>query len=232
MSALGTKRMAIAIAKTQVGYHERGETNIQKYSAAFKRRPELWCADGLSWVFAKAQLPHPINTPLSAVMLAKARKQGGDHGAVPGAVVHYAISHIELVIDDHDHTIGFNTTATSNLSAAAQRSGGTVAVKTTHRTPVDGFGIPHYAHDDGSELWKVFPFVRVLRVGGTVGRVGGFQTGPDVRRVQHKVGAVDGSGHADGQYGEQTEKLVREWQGDHHLRATGQVGPGTWAAMF
>jgi hypothetical protein len=231
MSALGTKRMAIAVAKTQVGYHEK-KGNVQKYSKAFGRPAEFWCADGLSWVFAKAKVPHPINTASSLTMLNVARGRGGDTGAVPGAVVRYTISHIELVIDEHDHTIGFNTTATPNLSLAAQRSGGTVAVKTTRRLRVDGFGMPHYEHDDGSDLWKVFPFVRVLRVGGTVGRVAGFQTGPDVRRIQHKVGAVDQSGHADGQYGEQTAKLVREWQGDHQLRVTGIVGPGTWAAMF
>jgi peptidoglycan hydrolase-like protein with peptidoglycan-binding domain len=231
MSALGTKRMAVAIAKTQVGYHERAG-NVQKYSKAFGRPAEFWCADGLSWVFHKAKVPHPINTASSLTMLNLAQGRGGNQGPRPGAVVRYTISHIELVIDEHDHTIGFNTTATPNLSLAAQRSGGAVAVKSTRRLHVDGFGMPHYAHDDGSALWKVFPFVRVLLVGGTVGRVAGFQVGPDVRRVQHEVGAVDGAGHADGQYGEHTAKLVREWQGDHHLKATGRVGPHTWNAMF
>lgn len=235
MSAWGTKRLVIAIAKTQVGYHEVGN-NQNKYSRAFGRPAEAWCADGLSWVFAKARVPDPINTASSIRMLDAARQLGGDKGRVAGAVVRYTISHVELVIDDHGHTIGFNTTATANLSVAAQRSGGAVAVKTTSRLHVDGYGMPAYAHDDGSDLWPVFPYVRLLKYPHPhVGVVGGYQTGPDVRRVQHKVGAVTRRGgheHSDGQYGPHTADLVARWQKRHGLKADGQVGSVTWSAMF
>lgn len=51
--------------------------------------------------------------------------------------------------------------------------------------------------------------------------------GPDVRRVQQRVGVG-----ADGEFGPRTEQAVRSFQSVHGLVADGLVGMRTWAALF
>lgn len=46
-----------------------------------------------------------------------------------------------------------------------------------------------------------------------------------------KKGYDLGKWGADGDFGAQTEKAVREYQQDHDLAADGVVGPGTWASL-
>lgn len=50
--------------------------------------------------------------------------------------------------------------------------------------------------------------------------------GEAVKWVQSKVGVV-----ADGNFGAQTEKAVKDWQTAHGLLADGVVGPKTWQAL-
>jgi putative chitinase len=51
--------------------------------------------------------------------------------------------------------------------------------------------------------------------------------GEDVKKLQEKIGLP-----ADGSFGSNTEKKVKEWQSANGLTADGIVGPGTWAKMF
>jgi len=51
--------------------------------------------------------------------------------------------------------------------------------------------------------------------------------GEDVKKLQEKLGLP-----ADGSFGSNTEKKVKEWQSANGLTADGIVGPGTWAKMF
>lgn len=50
--------------------------------------------------------------------------------------------------------------------------------------------------------------------------------GEDVRTLQRALGITD-----DGIFGEQTEKVLKEWQFAHGLVADGVAGPKTWAAL-
>lgn len=50
--------------------------------------------------------------------------------------------------------------------------------------------------------------------------------GEDVRSLQSVLGITD-----DGIFGEQTEKVLKEWQFAHGLVADGVAGPKTWAAL-
>ena len=51
--------------------------------------------------------------------------------------------------------------------------------------------------------------------------------GDDVKKLQEKLGLS-----ADGSFGPNTEKKVKEWQSANGLKADGLVGDGTWAKMF
>jgi putative chitinase len=51
--------------------------------------------------------------------------------------------------------------------------------------------------------------------------------GDDVKKLQEKLGLS-----ADGSFGPNTEKKVKEWQLANGLTADGIVGPGTWSKMF
>jgi len=51
--------------------------------------------------------------------------------------------------------------------------------------------------------------------------------GEDVKKLQAKLGTT-----ADGSFGPNTEKLVKEWQVANGLTADGIVGDGTWSKMF
>lgn len=51
--------------------------------------------------------------------------------------------------------------------------------------------------------------------------------GDDVKKLQEKLGLT-----ADGSFGPNTEKKVKEWQSANGLKADGLVGDGTWAKMF
>jgi len=51
--------------------------------------------------------------------------------------------------------------------------------------------------------------------------------GDDVKKLQEKLGLS-----ADGSFGPNTEKKVKEWQSANGLTADGVVGDGTWAKMF
>jgi peptidoglycan hydrolase-like protein with peptidoglycan-binding domain len=51
--------------------------------------------------------------------------------------------------------------------------------------------------------------------------------GDDVKKLQEKLGLT-----ADGSFGPNTEKKVKEWQTANGLTADGLVGDGTWSKMF
>jgi putative chitinase len=51
--------------------------------------------------------------------------------------------------------------------------------------------------------------------------------GEDVKKLQTKLGLT-----ADGSFGPNTEKVVKEWQSANGLTADGVVGDGTWSKMF
>jgi len=51
--------------------------------------------------------------------------------------------------------------------------------------------------------------------------------GEDVKKLQSKLGTT-----ADGSFGPNTEKLVKEWQTSNGLTPDGIVGDGTWSKMF
>jgi len=51
--------------------------------------------------------------------------------------------------------------------------------------------------------------------------------GDDVKKLQTKLGLT-----ADGSFGPNTEKKVKEWQQANGLTADGIVGDGTWSKMF
>jgi putative chitinase len=51
--------------------------------------------------------------------------------------------------------------------------------------------------------------------------------GDDVKKLQEKLGLS-----ADGSFGPNTEKKVKEWQAANGLTADGIVGAGTWSKMF
>ena len=51
--------------------------------------------------------------------------------------------------------------------------------------------------------------------------------GDDVKKLQEKLGLT-----ADGSFGPNTEKKVKEWQTANGLTADGLVGDGTWSKLF
>jgi putative chitinase len=51
--------------------------------------------------------------------------------------------------------------------------------------------------------------------------------GDDVKKLQEKLGLT-----ADGSFGPNTEKKVKEWQSANGLTSDGVVGDGTWSKMF
>lgn len=55
---------------------------------------------------------------------------------------------------------------------------------------------------------------------------------PDVRRVQQRLSELGFSVDADGHYGPDTEKAVKEFQEAQGLDADGVVGKDTWAALI
>lgn len=97
-----------------------------------------------------------------------------------------------------------------------------------HDLHVDGiWGPGSEAHSKECEHTDITPAVPPHHTvyPGTAVKRG--SVGPEVRKVQSKVGAKP-----DGNFGPATERAVRRWQRDNRLTPDGVVGPVTWKAMF
>lgn len=57
MARISSAREIVALAKTQVGYHE-GRNNANKYSRALGRPPEYWCQDFMDWLYRQGHVAH------------------------------------------------------------------------------------------------------------------------------------------------------------------------------
>lgn len=81
----------VALAKTQIGYHE-GAGNSNKYSHALGRPSEEWCADFIDWLSVQTKNKSAVPQTASAPGMARAfgsRYHSGTSGAVPGDIVFF-----------------------------------------------------------------------------------------------------------------------------------------------
>ena len=122
---------------------------------------------------------------------------------------------------------------TGGRGPGGQRNGGMVARKTRDRRRVVNFVRPNFSGTD------------VVQTPGPPGYPGQVirrgSTGRAVRQIQARLNTVAKGKHGvlgnkpldvDGEFGSNTERVVRAFQQHRGLKVDGEVGPKTWAKLF
>lgn len=231
------------VAQSQVGYVEGGGAdghsgNITKYWAelapSFQGQP--WCACFQRWVNRHAGGPDlPVSSPYYCPSLVTYAKQHGlwdaDGHYTPGDLIFFDFSghgiaeHIGRVVSDGSVEIVTIEGNTSSGDSGSQANGGGVYKRHRPHGPTV-LGVLKYSRLLGRSTAprnpvKHNPFTeptKTLQLGAH---------GTGVKWVQWAVGVP-----VDGDFGQQTNHGVREFQRHHSLHVDGIVGPQTRAALF
>jgi hypothetical protein len=148
----------VAIAKTQVGYHEGRSgahwNNVQKYAPSLGfANGQAWCDTFVNFLFWLADVAVPAGAKSAGCAVsAAAYKRAGRWTEYPvvGAEVFYGPgggTHCGVVTgydDTHIHTIEGNT----NINGSAEGDGVYVKTRLRRDTYVYGYGVPYY-HSTG-----------------------------------------------------------------------------------
>ena len=158
----------------------------------------------------------------------------------PGAAVFFdwkggrnigAIDHIGLVIEP----LGNGRVRTIEGNAAIRGKSDGVWVHDRSTSFIVGYGYPSYAgkpvKGPRSEAAPATPGVKGA-VPALPGPMKLNKTGPGVRALQQRLKDRGWKITVDGEFGPQTDRIVRAFQKDKGLTVDGEVGPQTWNALW
>jgi peptidoglycan hydrolase-like protein with peptidoglycan-binding domain len=243
---------AVRIAKSQVGYREKG-ANDTKYNRWLGKIPGYphggygypWCASGQSWVAAQAD--GAGKAPRTAGCLAAIswfRNKGTWLGKKfrVGAWIFYGPNggtHVEMITGISGSTltvVGFNT---SGSHQGAYHNGDGVYVKTIAKTNsrIYGCGMPLYDDTDAPSGGSVGggaakPGTKAPRWPGRYLKHPPTVKSSEARTWQTRMKARGWRITVDGWYGPDSETVCRDFQAEKGLSVDGVVGPATWAATW
>ncbi|MGH9197471.1 MAG: peptidoglycan-binding protein [Acidimicrobiia bacterium] len=218
-------RKVMQRAKGEIGTLE-GPNNDNKYGKAFGDNNEFWCSQFVWFVMDRSGFgslyPKTMSTRVSYPFYKKQHWLVPRAEARPGDIVWMYFS-------------GRPNTEPVNHVGFVVRNLGDGLLGT-----IEGnINNPHGGRDGVFPKQRGSAIVAVGRPGGRVigepypGKVfGRGSTGPAVRYVQRNLNryvtnALDVSGRFDAK----TEEALKKWQRNRRIRASGRVGPGTWAML-
>jgi Putative peptidoglycan binding domain/CHAP domain len=159
----------------------------------------------------------------------------------PGAAVFFdwkggrsigAIDHIGLVIQPLAN--GRVRTIEGNAAITGRSDGVWVHDRST--AFIVGYGYPSYAGKAAKASKASAKPAALAATGGAVpafpGLMARTRTGPGVRALQQRLQARGWKITVDGEFGPQTDRVVRAFQKDKGLTVDGEVGPRTWSALW
>jgi hypothetical protein len=232
----------LRIARSQIGYEE-GHNNGTKYGRAYGLDHVFWCQQFVWWVFRQAgaggEMPKTAVTRVAYPWYRRHRRLVHARDAKPGDVVWFdfssklkPVSHVGIV--EKNLGRGRLQTIEGNTNRAGSRSGGAVLRK-VRKTRIVAIGRPRYgtAAKPGAR-----PAVGVadLRYPGHSIRKGSREHGT-VRWIQARLNFAAGNKHrvlggrpltVDGDFGDNTAKVLRDFQRRRGLLGLGVAGPKTW----
>lgn len=225
---MATVQDVIRVARKEVGYREK-RVNNQKYSPAVKSlewsQNQPWCHTFISWVFQTAGAREIAPVTASCLAGVDWFRKNGRFGRTPrvGAVVYYGANggtHVELVTavkGNQIRTIGGNTYGTVDGQFHA---GDGVYEKWVNESKAYGYGYPDY-ETKPVEIPKDAPKYagKYLKKGSKGAAVKTFQA-----RLKERGWKLD----VDGEFGPETERIVKEFQEEKGFEIDGVVGPETW----
>lgn len=231
----------LRITRSQIGYEE-GPNNGTKYGIAYGMNHVFWCQQFVWWVFRQAgaagEMPKTACTRIAYPWYRKHRKIVRVADAKPGDVVWYdfssslkPVSHVGIV--EKNLGRGRLQTIEGNTNRAGSRSGGAVLRK-VRASRIVAVGRPHFDAAPHPAIG-----VADLRYPGhTVGR--NSRDHGTVKWIQARLNFAAGGRHrvlggkaldVDGDFGEHTEKVVKDFQKRRGLDGLGVVGPRTWPLL-
>lgn len=159
-----TAEKILAIARKEIGTTEHPPgSNMNKYGAWYQMNGVFWCAEFVSWVFAKAGIPQIRYAHCNdAARNFRSGAWGTWHGpntrAKPGDVIIFDwdrngnYDHTGIVVDDDGHWLTTIEGNTSPSNAGSQSNGDGVYLKKRDRFGVLGFGRPRLKASAPPEL--------------------------------------------------------------------------------
>ncbi len=222
------RNAVMAAAKAEVGTGEiPPNSNRNKYGAWYGIDGVAWCAEFVSWVFNKAGIP------LGTVDSAKGyhycpsaynywnrtgqvskKPQGGDIVLFDWNGDRLA-DHTGIFIKDNGN--GTFTSIEGNTSFGNDSNGGQVMERVRYYAVVQAFVSPSiYGNADP------IPVPLEYKKGDVGSGIAGFQ---------QKLLKLGYAITVDGDFGAQTEKMIKQFQLDQHLNATGKVNVALLGAM-
>lgn len=261
MAAKGSLEAIIEVAKKELGTIEGPKDNETKYGAWIKVNFQPWCQSFVSWLAFTAGLNSKLY-PKSASTIAasdwfKKNKRWADarnDDPTPGDWIYFdfpddgvnRISHVGLCIKNNkDGTIQVIEGNTSGTAKGDQRNGGMCVEKTRAYVKdnkkrllnaVVGWGRPVYTGEEnlsllskvGSSDAPVKPakaVTPVLKDKFKSFKIG--DKGSSVNKIQKALGLK-----ADGEFGPETNKAVKDFQKKSSLSANGIVDLKTYKAIL
>lgn len=158
MSLTPTADKVIAVAKSQVGYHEGRDpdgnwNNHQKYSPAVPglewSQNQAWCATFVSWVAMKAGVAHLFPRTASTDAGAswyQSRGQWSEYPAVgaQGYLAHSGNEFHTFIVVRYDDTYIYTIEGNSNTNGSPQGDGVYALKRRRRDSIVEGYGYPAY----------------------------------------------------------------------------------------
>jgi hypothetical protein len=243
-----TRSSLLKYARSQIGYVER-PVNRTKYGRQFGQDGIFWCMAFVWCCFENSDNKRLVIKTASTRELYHAAKRGDrrmqwlspNAAAKAGDLVEFhmggnlrPVNHIGIVERQlPDGRLVCIEGNTGGRGPGGERNGGMVARKIRNRRHVVNFVRPNFT---GTDVVKTpgppsYPG-RIIQLGAT---------GRAVRQIQARLNTLAKGKHAvlrseplvvDGEFGPNTDRVVRAFQQRHQLTVDGEVGPKTWEKLF
>lgn len=243
----GTAAEVLRIARSQIGYEE-GRDNANKYGHAYGMNGCPWCQQFVWWVFRQAglggEMPKTATTRVAYPWYRKHRRLVSVRDAKPGDVVWFdfsgslkPVSHVGIV--EKNLGRGRLQTIEGNTNRAGSRTGGGVLRK-VRASRIVAIGRPRYGAPAAAPSNKPAAHgSKDMRYPGTPIGVGS-RNAHAVRWIQARLNIAARGKHpvlggraldVDGEFGDLTRKVLKDFQRRRGLQGIGQAGPKTWPLL-
>lgn len=158
MSLTPTADRVIAIAKSQIGYHEGRDpsgnwNNIQKYSPQVPglewSQGQAWCATFIAWLAMKAGVAYLFPRTASTIVAASWFQSRGQWSEFPaigamGFLSHGSVEFHTFLVIGYDATYVYTIEGNSNTNGSPQGDGVYNLKRIRRDAVVEGYGYPAY----------------------------------------------------------------------------------------
>ncbi|HEX9312331.1 MAG TPA: peptidoglycan-binding protein [Actinomycetota bacterium] len=237
---MATPKDVLDIARSELGITEQPpESNHQKFGQWYGFDGVPWCAEFVSYCFYNAGIPLPATTSKGFAAAERGRawfESKGWFQAKPaeGDVIFYhfqgehaGANHVGIVEEVGSTAV---TTIEGNTSAGSDSNGGQVQRRSrAFGSYILGYGRPQY---DGEASTHALRPQNPKWPGRSILLTSPLTTGADVREWQAQMKDRGWHLDVDGEYGNESEEICRQFQKEKGLPVDGVIGPKTWAAAW